>query len=119
MFEMAALYPKEAFQKWRSSHQNKQKNTGYLQKYIDEILSQSLRKKCRYSELFWSVFSRVRSEISLRIQSEFGKMQTRITSNTDTFHAVSSMKILGMGDCKTKLKQSVMKLKASREVLDS
>ena len=35
--------------------------------------SSSLRKKCPYSELFWS---------------ECGKMQTRITLNTDTFQAV-------------------------------
>ena len=35
---------------------------------------QSLRKKCPYSELFWSIFSRIRS---------------RITPNMDTFHAVS------------------------------
>ena len=32
----------------------------------------SLRKKCSYSELFWSAFSRIR---------------TRITPNTDTFQA--------------------------------
>ena len=32
-----------------------------------------LRKKCPYSELFWS---------------KCGKMRSRITSNTDTFHAV-------------------------------
>ena len=35
---------------------------------------QSLRKTCPYSELFWSVFSRI---------------QSRITPNMDTFHAVS------------------------------
>ena len=35
--------------------------------------SQTLRKSCPYSEFFWS---------------ECGKMQTRITSSTDTFHAV-------------------------------
>ena len=33
----------------------------------------ALPKKCPYSELFWS---------------EWGKMRTRITPNTDTFHAV-------------------------------
>ena len=52
-----------------------------------------LRKRCPYSELFWSVFSRFglnmeRSEVSLRIQSECGKMWTRITPNTDNFYAV-------------------------------
>ena len=51
-------------------------------------------EKCPYSELFWSAFSRIRTEygkihskygVSLRIQSECGKMRTRITPNTDTF----------------------------------
>ena len=41
-----------------------------------------LRKKCLYSELFWSAGS--------RIQLECGKMRLRITSNTDTFYAVDS-----------------------------
>ena len=36
-------------------------------------MTSSLRKKCPYSELFWSVFSRIR---------------TRITPNIDTFHVV-------------------------------
>ena len=38
------------------------------------------RKKCPYSELFWSAFS--------RIQSKCGKIRTGITSNTGTFCAV-------------------------------
>ena len=53
----------------------------------------SLCEKCPYWELFWSAFSHIRNEyveISLRIQSECGKMQTRITPNTDTFYAVLS-----------------------------
>ena len=47
--------------------------------------SKSLRKKCLYSVLFWSAFSRIRTEysVSLRIQSECAKMRTRITPNTD------------------------------------
>ena len=52
-----------------------------------------MSEKCPYSELFWSAFSRIRTEcggLSLRIQSECGKMRTRITSNMDTFHAVIS-----------------------------
>ena len=52
----------------------------------------SVRKKCPYSELFWSIFSRIRTEygysVSLRILSECGKKRTRITPNTDTSHAV-------------------------------
>ena len=54
------------------------------------MTSHSLREKCPYSELFWSAFSRIRTEYGeiLRIQSECGKMWTRITPNTDTFYAV-------------------------------
>ena len=53
----------------------------------------SLRKKCPYSELLWSAFSRIRTEygetlVSLRIQSKCRKMRTRITLNADTFYAV-------------------------------
>ena len=54
----------------------------------------SLLKKCPYSELFWSVFSRIRTEYS-QIQSMFPykskceKIRTRITPNMDTFHAVN------------------------------
>ena len=43
-------------------------------------------EKCPYSELFWSVFSRMLTEY---IQSECRKMRTRRNSNTDTFHAVT------------------------------
>ena len=38
-----------------------------------EALTKALRKKCPYSELFWSAFSRIR---------------TKITRNTVTFHSV-------------------------------
>ena len=50
-----------------------------------------MRKKCPYSQIFWSVFFRIQTEyggVSLRIQSEWGNVRTRITPNTDTFHAV-------------------------------
>ena len=47
----------------------------------DFIHRQSLRKKCLYSELFWS---------------ECGKIQTRITLNIDTFHTVSSKNFFKM-----------------------
>ena len=43
-----------------------------------------LREKCSYAELFWSA-------VSLRTQSEFGKMQTRIIPNTDTFYKMLSL----------------------------
>ena len=60
----------------------------------------TLRKKGPYSELFWSVFSRIRTEsVSLRIQSEYGEIQTRITQNTDTFYTVLQISSLC---CKTK-----------------
>ena len=44
------------------------------------FLFSSLREKCPCSELFQS--------ISLRSQSECGKIRTRITPNTDAFYAV-------------------------------
>ena len=49
-----------------------------------------LHGTCPYSELFWSVFSRILIEycVSLRIQSECGKLPTTITVNTNTFQAV-------------------------------
>ena len=44
--------------------------------------------KCLYSEFFWSIFSRIRTEcVSLCIQSECGKIRTRKIQNTETFHA--------------------------------
>ena len=46
----------------------------------EKCVKSALRKKCPYSDLFWSTFS--------RIQSEWGKMRTRITPNTDAFYAV-------------------------------
>ena len=60
-------------------------------KFCATILT--LHEKCPYSELFWHVFSHIRTEygeiqVSLRIQSECGKIRTRITANTDTFYAV-------------------------------
>ena len=49
-------------------------------------ISFPLRKKYPYLELFWSAFSRIRTEYGEIL--ECGKMRTRITPNTDTFHAV-------------------------------
>ena len=53
----------------------------------------TLRKKCPYLELLWSLFSHIRTGyrrygVPLRIQPECGKMRTRITTNTGTFYAV-------------------------------
>ena len=44
-----------------------------------------LREKCPYSEIFWSVFSRIRPEYG-EILSR--KTRSRKTPNRDTFHAV-------------------------------
>ena len=57
----------------------------------DILVRITLLEKCPHLELFWhpifpysySVYS-----VSIRIRSECGKMQTRITPNTDTFYAV-------------------------------
>ena len=58
-----------------------------------KYLTLSLRKKCRYSQLFWSAFSRIQTEygeiLFLPIESKCRKMRTRITPNMDTFHALS------------------------------
>ena len=58
-------------------------------KYKD-LQNRALREKCSYSEFFWSVFPCIWIEysVSLRIQSECGKIRTKKTLNTDTFHAV-------------------------------
>ena len=58
-----------------------------------------LREEGPYSEFFWSVFSRIRTEYGgiLRIQSECGKIRTRKTPNTDTFHVVCTASILLSG----------------------
>ena len=45
--------------------------------------------------------------VSLRIQSECGKMQTRITPNTDTFYAVHSYGVLLCGFLKDLTKTMV------------
>ena len=55
----------------------------------------TLRKKSPYSGLFWSAFFphfpafglRI-SPYSVRMRENAGKMQTRITPNTETFYAV-------------------------------
>ena len=68
----------------------------YISKYLIGIIRKIyfliLSKKCPYLELFWSVFSCIglnteRYGVSLRIQHECRKMRTRITPDTNTFHA--------------------------------
>ena len=50
-------------------------------------------EQCSYSEFFWPFFpafglNMEKYSVSLLIQSECGKIRTRKTPNTDTFHAV-------------------------------
>ena len=49
-----------------------------------------LLEKSPYSELFWSVFSRIWNEYEeiVSLQFDCGEMQTGITPNMDTFQAV-------------------------------
>ena len=51
----------------------------------------SLHEKCPYLEFLWPVFSRIWTEYGevLHMRSECGKIWTRKTTNTDTFHAAS------------------------------
>ena len=51
-----------------------------------------VRKKCLYSELFWSAFSRIWTEYGeKRSISPNAEMRTRITLNMDTFYAVDHL----------------------------
>ena len=53
----------------------------------------SLHKICRYSELFWSIFSGIQNEYGeIWIISWCSVRGTRITPNTDTFCAVDFCK---------------------------
>ena len=80
----------------------KSTNPGDVNEYINRLSPfvifnglVSLRKKCPYSDLFWSVFS--------RIQSESGKIRTEKTPNTDTCHAVYINIETYLGRCQTSL----------------
>ena len=62
------------------------------------LVPSSLRMKSDNSELFWSAFSRIRTEYGgIRSISPYSvrmlKMRTRTTPNTDTFHAVTCPEI--------------------------
>ena len=49
----------------------------------------TLHKKCPYSELFWSAFSRIRIGYGeIRMWKNAEKMRTRITPNTDILRSV-------------------------------
>ena len=67
-------------------------------------LKNTLREKCLYSEFYWPVFSCIWTEcgeirVSRRIQSECGKIGTRKSPNTDTFHTMI-FTIQGVFTCK-------------------
>ena len=62
--------------------------------------AETLCKKCPYSELFWSAFSRIRTKYGEILNPNAGKCWTRITPNTDTFHLV---KVIKKGTSKMKV----------------
>ena len=57
----------------------------------DERFHILLRENCSYSELFWSVFSRIRTAYG---EILCGKIRTRLTPNTETFYAEFSFQYL-------------------------
>ena len=63
-------------------------NMENIRKTLENIIFHSV--KCPYSELFWSTFSRTRTEYGeiLRISPYSVRMRTRITPNTNTCYAV-------------------------------
>ena len=75
----------------------------HIYRILDHFFSKlPLREKCPYLELFWSAFSRIWTEYGeiRSIRSECRKMRTRITSNTNTFYAVSSPLCYSLGSYK-------------------
>ena len=59
------------------------------QPYNDQDFAENtLREKCPYSELFWSVFTRIRTEYVFSPNAGKCGPESRITPNTDTFYAV-------------------------------
>ena len=66
------------------------------------LLHGTLHKKCPYSnypDQYFPTFglNMERHSVCLRIQSEYGKMRTRITPNTDTFHVVEVSSSINAG----------------------
>ena len=60
---------------------------------VKNPLKEALRKKCPYSELFWSLYKKYLSIFSPHAENA-GKMRARITPNTDTFYAVQFFQLL-------------------------
>ena len=77
-----------------SSSSTMSSHVAAIQAFIDGNIKTSLRKKCSYSELFWSAFFQhfpvVGPPYLVRMRENAGKMWTRITPNTTTFYAVYS-----------------------------
>ena len=75
----------------RQNHKGKQRET-YGSQQLDDLHSTyvTLRKKCPYSDFFWPLFFRIRTEYGdlLRFQSECRIMRTRKAPNKDNFYAV-------------------------------
>ena len=55
-------------------------------------LSSTLRKRCLYLELYWSAFSRIRTEYGEILS--ISPNTHRITPKTDNFHAVQSVTLM-------------------------
>ena len=63
---------------------------GVLEQNWLKINLLALREKCPYSEFFWSVVSHIGTEygevgVSLRLQSEYGEIETRKTPKRTLF----------------------------------
>ena len=63
-------------------------DTFYERLGFDFFLNLSLRKKCPGPYFSPFGLNTERYKVSLRVQSERGKIWTRTTPNTDTFHVV-------------------------------
>ena len=74
-------------QEFRRNHSNcklsHNENSAYYIKTETEQRNRTLREKCPYLELFWSV--------SFLIQSKCGKIRAGITPNMDTFYVVEEV----------------------------
>ena len=66
----------------------------FAQKYTWITYGDPLLKNCPYSELFWSLFSRI---LGIWECSECGKIQTRIIPNMDMFHAANHYAFMQLG----------------------
>ena len=95
-------------QMWRYLRKNCRKTVGKIKdlKFIEISPSVTecyttkgkiLRKKSIFKDI--SLYFKLTCIVSLRIQSECGKIRTRKTPNTDTFHAVQWSNIFSIQRC--------------------